>query len=37
LENRKSAGLNKVSWWEGLGLKIKIEDRFNMESGAEIQ
>jgi len=36
LENRKSAGLNKVSWWAGRGLKIKIENRFDLESGAEI-
>ncbi len=36
LEKRSESGLNKVSWWGGRGVKIRIEDRFQFESGTEI-
>lgn len=29
LEQRKIAGLNKVSWWGDRGVRIEIEDQFN--------
>lgn len=29
LEQRKIAGLNKVSWWGNRGIKIEIKDQFN--------
>lgn len=35
LEKRSEAGLNKVSWWGGRGIKIQIKDRFQFESGPE--
>ena len=33
LQKRKAAGLNHVSWWGGRGVKINVEDRFNLASG----
>jgi hypothetical protein len=35
LEKRTKSGLNKVSWWGNRGVKIRIEDRYNFESGSE--
>jgi len=35
LEKRSESGLNKVSWWGNRGVKIRIEDRYNFESGSE--
>jgi hypothetical protein len=29
LEQRKNAGLNKVSWWGNRGVKIEIDNQFN--------
>jgi hypothetical protein len=36
LDQRKSSGLNSVSWWGGRGIVIKIEDRFALNSGSQI-
>ncbi len=37
LENRDKANLNKVSWWGGRGVKVKVIDKYNLKSGAEIR
>lgn len=34
LKKRSDAGLNKVAWWGNRGLRINIEDRFNLENGS---
>jgi len=35
LEKRRESGLNTVSWWGGRGVQIRIEDRYQFESGPE--
>ncbi len=35
LERRRKAGLNRVSWWGGRGVRIRIEDRYDFTSGLE--
>jgi len=35
LEQRKSSGLNSVSWWGGRGVVIEIEDRFKLGNGLQ--
>jgi len=35
LERRREAGLNRVSWWDGRGVRIRIEDRYGFASGPE--
>jgi hypothetical protein len=35
LERRREAGLNRVSWWGGRGVSIRIEDRYGFVSGLD--
>ena len=35
LDQRKTSGLNNVSWWGGRGIAIKIEDRFDPGNGPQ--
>lgn len=35
LDQRKTSGLNSVSWWGGRGVTIKIEDRFDLSIGSQ--
>jgi hypothetical protein len=35
LERRREAGLNRVSWWGGRGVRIRIEDRYGFVNGPE--
>ncbi len=35
LARRHEAGLNRVSWWGGRGVRIRIEDRYGFASGPE--
>jgi hypothetical protein len=30
MKQRKNAGLNKVSWWNGIGVRIAIKDQFKI-------
>lgn len=36
LERRSISGLNRVSWWGNRGIRINIEDRFNLNIGSQI-
>jgi len=35
LERRREAGLNRVSWWGGRGVRIRIEDHYEFASGPD--
>jgi hypothetical protein len=35
LDQRKSSGLNSVSWWGGRSIVINIEDRFDLNGGSQ--
>ncbi len=35
LERRREAELNRVSWWGGRGVSIRIENRYGFESGLD--
>ncbi|MBT9439796.1 MAG: hypothetical protein GAS50_11490 [Desulfobacterales bacterium] len=30
MEQRKKAGLNKVSWWGDIGVRIEIKDQYEV-------
>ena len=35
LKRRKAAGLNRVSWWGGRGVQVRVEDRFQLAGGPD--
>ncbi|MFQ5853548.1 MAG: hypothetical protein ACE5JU_23565 [Candidatus Binatia bacterium] len=35
LEQRLASGLNRAPWWGNYGVRIKIENRFDFESGSQ--
>jgi hypothetical protein len=35
LDRRLAAGLNRVPWWGNRGVRIKIEDRFDLGNGSQ--
>ena len=37
LQNRLDLGLNRVSWWDNIGVEINIEDEFNLKNASHIR